>query len=384
MSEISLPRKIFCGKGEFENVGTIAKDMGYKNAFIITDPVMVSLGVAEQLENNLKAQGVSCTVFSDTVPEPTVASIVKAKDIMAGANFDSIIALGGGSVIDSAKAISIWAKFGGEMRDYKFPRIVNELGVPLIAIPTTAGTGSEATRVTVITDETTSEKMMCLGLGFLPTIAVVDYMLTLSCPKRLTADSGIDALTHAVEAYVSKKASPYTDTVALRAMQAIFPSLRTVYTDPSNEEARKNMMFGSMLAGMAFSNASVALVHGMSRPIGAFFHVPHGMSNAMLFPTVTKFSLQANVARYADCARACQMTDSTDDAVAGQIFVDELIKLNQDLEVPTLKEFGADEQTYFDNLETMAEQALASGSPANNPRVPTHQEIVTLYNEIWV
>lgn len=383
IQELSLPRKIYAGENVFNTVGKIAQDFGYKNLFIISDKVMESMGYLDTLKKNLDAESITYDIYTDTVPEPTVASIAPARDIMAQKPYDAVIAIGGGSVIDSAKAIAIWAKYGGEMRDYKFPRIVNELGVPLIAIPTTAGTGSEATKVTVITDENTSEKMMCMGLGFLPTVAVVDYTLTLTCPKRLTADSGIDALTHAVEAYVSQKASTFTDTIALKAMASIFPNLRTVYNTPDDTSARENMMFGSMLAGMAFSNASVALVHGMSRPIGAFFHVPHGMSNAMLFPTITKFSMQSAIGKYADCARVCGMTDTHNDQKAAEIFVHELIKLNQDLEVPSLKQFGADETIYFNSIDTMAEQALASGSPNNNPRIPNKQEIIDLYNDIW-
>ena len=170
------------------------------------------------------------------------------------------------------------------MRDYKFPRIVVESGLPIIAVPTTAGTGSEVTRVTIIADEQTDEKMLCLGIGFMPVAALIDFSLTLSLPARITADTGIDALTHAMEAYVSKKASLYSDSQALEAMRLIGPNLRRAYHDGTDKAAREAMMLGSTLAGVAFSNASVALVHGMSRPIGAHFHVPHGLSNAMLLP----------------------------------------------------------------------------------------------------
>lgn len=176
------------------------------------------------------------------------------------------------------------------MKDYKFLRQVNEPGLPLIAIPTTAGTGSEVTRFTIITDDQADEKMLCCGMGFMPVAALVDYNLTLSLPPLTSADTGIDALTHAMEAYVSQKANLYSDCQAIAAMRLIGPNLRKVYHNTDDHKAREAMMLGSILTGIAFSNASV---HGMSRPISAFFHVPHGLSNAMLLPSVTEFSISA-------------------------------------------------------------------------------------------
>jgi len=270
------------------------------------------------------------------------------------------------------------------MRDYKFPRIVNELGLPIIAIPTTAGTGSEVTKVTIITDESNDEKMMCMGVGFMPLAALVDFNLTLSLPKRTTADTGIDALTHAMEAYVSRKASLYTDSQAIAAMRLIGPNLRRAFHDGTDKIARERVMLGSTLAGIAFSNASVALVHGMSRPIGAAFHVPHGLSNAMLLPAVTEFSIPAAAKRYADCARAIGVAseqDSTD--VANDKLMAELYALNDELEVPTPEMFGISRDEFFRLMPTMAEQALQSGSPGNNPRVPSAEEIIELYKKLW-
>ena len=221
------------------------------------------------------------------------------------------------------------------MRDYRFPRDVSEAGLPLIAIPTTAGTGSEATRFTIITDETSDEKMLCAGLGFMPIAALIDYELTLSLPPRVTADTGIDALTHAIEAYVSRKASLYSDSQALEAMRLLAPNLRTAFHQPDDRAAREAMMLGATLAGIAFSNASVALVHGMSRPIGAFFHVPHGLSNAMLLPAITA-SIPAAPERYADCARAMGVAAQTDGVeVANDKLLAELRAINQELKVPS-------------------------------------------------
>ncbi|MBP6563262.1 MAG: iron-containing alcohol dehydrogenase, partial [Neisseriaceae bacterium] len=282
------------------------------------------------------------------------------------------------------KAIAILGRLGGDIRDYKFPRQVNEQGLPVVAIPTTAGTGSECTRFTIITDEDSQEKMLCVGTGFMPVAAIVDYGLTLSVPPRTTADTGIDALTHAIEAYVSKKANLFSDQQALAAMRLIGPHLARAYHNGGDEVAREAMMLGATLAGLAFSNASVALVHGMSRPIGAFFHVPHGLSNAMLLPSVTAYSLSAAPERYADCAKAMGVALLDDEvAVANQKLLSALVQLNQDLKVPTLADFGVSKSEFDRVVSTMAEQALASGSPANNPRVPSVPELVAMYQALW-
>jgi alcohol dehydrogenase class IV len=383
-AKIVLPRVLQIGAGASSEVGPILKSLGLNNPLIVTDKVMVLLGYIEGLQKSLVESEINADVFDDTVPEPTVASIQAGVKQVRNGNYDCVIALGGGSPIDSAKAIAILGKYGGEMRDYKFPRIVDEPGLPLIAIPTTAGTGSEVTRVTIISDEITDEKMMCLGIGFMPTVALVDYELSISVPARTTADTGIDAMTHAIEAYVSKKASAYTDTQAIAAMKLIGPNLRKVYHNGGDRDAREQMMLGSTLAGAAFSNASVALVHGMSRPIGAAYHVPHGLSNAMLLPAVTEFSIPAAAERYADCARAIGVANESDNTeVANNKLMDELYALNKELQVPSPEEFGIEREHFFNNMQTMAEQALASGSPANNPRVPNAEEIIELYKKLW-
>ena len=383
-NQIIIPSIMQIGSGAIKELGNIMNNMGYKNPLIITDSMMIELGYISRLEEILKSKNIIADIFKDTIPEPTVKSIQDGVNKVKDGNYDSLIALGGGSPIDSAKAISILGKFGGNMKEYKFPRIVDELGIPVLAIPTTAGTGSEVTKFTIISDETTDEKMLCVGKGFMPSVAIVDYELTLSLPKRSTADTGIDALTHAMEAYVSKKANKFSDAQALQAMNLIAPNLRKVFHDGSNREAREKMMLGATLAGVAFSNASVALVHGMSRPIGAFYHVPHGLSNAMLLPSVTEFSIPAATKRYADCARAMEVALKEDsDEDANKKLLIELEDINKELNVPTPKEFGINEKDFMNNLEIMAEQALASGSPGNNPRVPDNKEIINIYKLLW-
>jgi len=382
--QIILPRILQVGAGASQEAGTVVKALECQRPLIVTDKMMVQLGYVARIQESLTALGIHSDVFDDTVPEPTVSSIQAGVEMVRDGSYDSIIAIGGGSPIDSAKAISILGKYGGVMRDYKFPRIVSEPGLPIIAIPTTAGTGSEATRVTIITDETNDEKMLCVGIGFMPTAALVDYELTLSLPARTTADTGIDALTHAMEAYVSKKASLYSDTQAIAAMKLLAPNLRRVFHNGSDRDAREAMMLGSTLAGVAFSNASVALVHGMSRPIGAFYHVPHGLSNAMLLPAVTEYSIPAAPERYADCARAMGVADVSDsDEQANTKLMTELYAINEELQVPTPEQFGISREHFFGNLETMAEQAIGSGSPGNNPRVPSADDIIQIYKKLW-
>lgn len=381
---IVLPRLMEVGAGASGQLARVLQELGCSRPLIVTDRMMVELGYVARIAGQLEEAGIASQCFADTLPEPTAASIRAGVEMVRQGDFDSIVALGGGSPIDSAKAIGILGKFGGEMRDYRFPRDVSEAGLPLIAIPTTAGTGSEATRFTIITDETSDEKMLCAGLGFMPIAALIDYELTLSLPPRVTADTGIDALTHAIEAYVSRKASLYSDSQALEAMRLLAPNLRTAFHEPGNRAAREAMMLGATLAGIAFSNASVALVHGMSRPIGAFFHVPHGLSNAMLLPAITAFSIPAAPERYADCARAMGVATQTDSVeVANDKLLGELRAINQELKVPSPEQFGIARERFFELRATMAKQALASGSPGNNPRVPSEAEIIDLYETVW-
>ncbi|QUM81851.1 iron-containing alcohol dehydrogenase [Moritella sp. 5] len=384
-SQVILPRIMQIGAGASKDIVNVLNNLGVSKPLIITDKMMVKLGYAAQIQNALALSNLAAEIFDDTVPEPTVASIQNGINKAKSGDFDCLIALGGGSPIDSAKAISVLSQFGGEMRDYKVPRVVSEQGLPLIAIPTTAGTGTECTCFTIITDEKNDEKMLCAGVGFMPVAALVDFELTLSLPARITADTGIDALTHAIEAYVSRKSNTFSDSQAISAMKLIAPNLRKTYHDGNDKTARENIMLGSTLAGMAFSNASVALVHGMSRPIGAAFHVPHGLSNAMLLPAVTAFSIPAAPERYADCAKAIGIANESDstDVANGKLIV-ELKALNVELNVPTPAEFGIEGAKYFDLLPTMAKQALASGSPNNNPRVPSIDEMIAIYKEIWV
>jgi len=376
----SAPREIVFGEDSLSHLNYIEG----KRAFIVSDPVLKQLGIVARIEGLLHDAGFETCTFAEVEPEPSLQTVKRGAKEAQAFEPDWIVALGGGSPMDTAKAVAVLARHGGPMRRYKAPHLQDEAGLPVIAIPTTAGTGSEATRFTIVTDESSDEKMLCIGLAYLPVAALVDYELTLTKPKRLTADTGIDALTHAIEAYVSRRSNLFSDGLALQAMRLIAPNLRRVWTDPGDRAAREAMMLGATQAGIAFSNSSVALVHGMSRPIGAHFHVAHGLSNAMLLPAVTAYSASGAIDRYATCARAMGVAKAgTGDEAAVEALVAELRALNDDLDVPSPQEYGLDAARWEALIPTMAQQALASGSPGNNPRVPGAEEIAVLYREVW-
>jgi alcohol dehydrogenase class IV len=383
--ELHLPPDIEVGGGVSERAGELARGIGLRRVLVVTDPVMVDSGVAGALVERLEDAGIATATFSDIRGEPTTDYVEAGIAVLREHGADGVLAVGGGSPLDTAKAISIMATNEGPLPEYLGYHKIPQPGLPLIAVPTTAGTGSEVTRVTVITDTARDVKMMILSDHLLPRVALADYKLTLTCPPGLTANVGVDSLTHAIESYVSAKANPVTDSFALKAARLIGENLRRAQRDGGDEEAREALMLGAMLAGAAFSNASVALVHGMSRPIGAHFHVPHGLSNAVLLPTVTRWSIDGARARYATVAREMGLAASgSSDEAASQALVEELDALNADLSVPRLGELEGVERDHFDRVKRdMAEAALASGSPGFNPRVPTADEVVALYDEAW-
>jgi alcohol dehydrogenase class IV len=381
---ISLPRILRIGRGAVGEIGVVLTELGLHRPLVVTDTFLVGTGAVERLTGVLTAAGLAPAVFSGTVPDPTTDSLAPGVQAVLDHRADVVIGFGGGSPMDTAKAVATLAVQGGQMRDHKAPARNLGPALPVVAVPTTAGSGSEATQFTVITDSASDEKMLCPGPAFLPVAAVIDADLTLSMPPRLTADTGIDALTHAVEAYVGRRSNPFSDSLALTAIATIGRFLRRAYADGGDVPAREAMMLAATQAGIAFSNASVALVHGMSRPIGAHFHVAHGLSNAMLFPAVTAFSVHAATARYADCARALGVaTDADADLAAADALVDALRSLCVDLAVPTPRAYGIGLDDWTRLTPLMAEQALASGSPANNPVVPDAAQIEQLYAEVY-
>ena len=382
--EIRIPSILKIGGGSFAEVSVLLLRLGCKWPLLVTDPFMMRTELAGRLQQQIRVAGLSCAIFHETLPDPTTRIVEEGARVFVAGGHDSLVSLGGGSPIDTAKAIGMLAGNGGRVRDFKTPNVPPVAGPPHVAVPTTAGTGSEVTRFTVITDIETEEKMLVAGDVLLPTAAVVDYELTMTMPARLTADTGTDSLTHAIEAFVSRRANPFTDALALAAMKTIWRELPISFHEPGNHKAREAMMLAATQAGIAFSNASVALVHGMSRPLGAHFHVPHGLSNAMLLPAVTAFSVEAASGRYAECARTMGLAnaDTPDGVAAGQL-IRSLYTRNAELEVPSPRQFGIEHDRYLALIPTMAAQALASGSPQNNPRVATAGEIEALYRHVW-
>jgi alcohol dehydrogenase class IV len=382
--EIRIPSILQIGGGSFSTVGALLLRLRSRRPLIVTDPFLMKSQLAAKLAKQIRDAGLSCEIFHETVADPTTKVVEAGVDAFKRGGHDSLVSLGGGSPIDTAKAIGMLFANQGKVRDYRVPQSIPLPGPTHVAIPTTAGTGSEVTRVTVIIDSESGEKMLLAGDHLQPSAAVVDYELTLTMPARLTADTGTDSLTHAIEAFVSRKANPFTDALALSAMKTIWRELPTSFREPGNLQAREAMMLAATQAGIAFSNASVALVHGMSRPLGAHFHIPHGLSNAMLLPVVTAFSVQSACDRYAVCARVMGVAQAhqSDEAAAAQL-VGALHSRNKELQVPSPKEWGVPEEQYFALLGTMAMQALASGSPANNPRIATAIEIEQIYMQAW-
>ena len=385
VNRLDLPAAIIHGGGSRERIGELAKELGGTRALLVTDPGVIALGFAGAVERGLVDAGLDVCVFSEVQPDPTDENVAAGVKALEEHRADIVIALGGGSPIDTAKVIAVRPTNPGPLADFMGLHKVSNPGLPLIAVPTTAGTGSEATKVAVITDTVRNVKMMMLSAPLLPRAAVVDYDLSMSMPKPLTAAVGVDTLTHGIEAYVSKKANAMTDPIALSCIGLVGRHLKAAWSNPEDCAAREGMMLAACQGGMAFSNSSVCLVHGMSRPIGAVFHVPHGLSNAVLLPTVTEYSWSESASRYAEVARALNCADDKmSDEQACESLIDWLRKLNDDLELPRLSGcHGVSREIFERQVEKMASDALASGSPANNPRVPSVEEIVELYHSAW-
>ena len=382
IGRVQSPKIIRIGGGVAKEVAAVLKQLDLSKPLLVTDTNLVSHGYVDFIVKILKKHGIICGIFSGVIEDPTDECVYAGLDQFKSDDYDCIIGLGGGSPMDTAKAISFMSVNTGRVRDYKPPYQIDLCGPPIILIPTTGGTGSELTRWCVITDTEKSEKYNLSGLACVATAAIIDWTFTTTKPWRITADTAVDSLTHAIEAYVSTKAFEYTDVFALSAMPAIVGNVRIACKEPENAKARESLMLAASQAGMAFSNSSVALVHGMSRPIGAHFHVAHGLSNAMLLPKITEFSIEGNKTRYATCARAMNWAKEEDsNATACSKLVENLYILNEDLKVPSPRSLGhsANQETF----KLMASQALASGSPQNNPRVPTEDQIIQLYDEVW-
>jgi len=384
-AQFNVPSTILVAGGASQQLAAQAARLGGRRALLVTDATMVASGLAQRCVDQLAAANIPATVFSGVKPDPTDENVRDGLAVLRETNCDFVIGLGGGSPMDAAKVIAVAATNDAPLREFAGYHRIARAGLPLVCIPTTAGTGSEVTKVAVITDTERDVKMMMLDVHLLARVALVDFELSLTMPAPLTAHVGVDTLTHGIEAFVSKKANPLTDPLALECIRLTAANLFTAWEEPGNRPAREAMMLAACLGGMAFANSSVCLVHGMSRPIGAMFHLAHGLSNALLLPTLTHWSLPGAVTRYAQIARLVgTAANGAPDETAAASLPDYLGKLNARLGIGRLRDFVKVDRVAFEQkLPAMADAALASGSPQNNPVVPTADEIIELYRQAW-
>lgn len=380
--EFIMPEKIVSGSNALEDAKGHFAELGSK-ALIVTDEVMVKLGNVDILVRALEEQNIAYSIFSGISGEPTDVMISAGLDLYQEEKCDFFIALGGGSPIDSMKAIAVLSANGGSISDYMGKTIKGKLP-PMAAVPTTAGTGSEATQFTIITDTKKDIKMLLKGTVLMPDLAVIDPPFTMTAPPKITAAAGLDALTHAMEAYTSRKAQPLSDGFALSAVKRIFTWLPKAFHDGNDEKAREEMSLAALEAGIAFNNASVTLVHGMSRPIGALFHVAHGISNAMLLKECFRFALDGAYDRFAVMAREIGAAGGNDsDEAAGKAFLEALTGICKEVEIPALAGYGIDREAFFAAIDKMAADAMASGSPSNTRKEMTQEDVAEIYRRLW-
>lgn len=381
-SKFIMPKQVISGADALGQSKEVIRTLGTK-ALVVSGKVMNRIGNVRIVTDLLDEIGIGWAVYDDITGEPDDVMIDGGVEAYKANGCDFLIAIGGGSPMDSMKAIGALITNPGKVADYMGKEIMNPLP-PMVAIPTTAGTGSEATQFTIITDTKTSIKMLLKGTVLIPDVAIVDASFTVSSPKSVTNATGLDALTHAVEGYTSKKASPLTDVFAMDAVKRIFKYLPRAYADGEDMEAREEMILAALEAGVVINNSSVTLVHGMSRPIGANFHVPHGLSNAMLLKVCLTFALDGTYERFADLGRAIgAATEKENDETAAKAFLAAIIKLCETLEVPTLAEYGVDKEAFFEVMDKMADDAIVSGSPGNTRKTTTKEDVLKMYKELW-
>lgn len=352
-------------------------------ALILTGPNLLKSGCCQPLERVLRSEKIEYVFYSDICEEPDDKMVNDALEVYQKNRCNFLIALGGGSPMDLMKAVGTLAKHGGRISDYMEKSIDGELP-PMVAIPTTAGTGSEATQFSIITDSDSQIKMLLKGRALMPKYAIIDPGFTLTMPPSVTAATGLDALCHCVEAYTSRKAQPLADTFAVSAVKRIFRYLSVCYKESNNEAARMQMSLAALEAGIAFNNASVTLIHGMSRPIGALFHIPHGISNAMLMEECLAYALPGAYERFAALGKSIGAAAPGDDEkTASEKFLFRVRQLKEELKIPPLSAQGVGKEQYFASLNKMAQDALDSGSPANTIREVSKEDMIDIYKRVW-
>ncbi|MFS2157616.1 L-threonine dehydrogenase [Pseudomonas sp. Pseusp122] len=376
-STFFIPSVNMMGIGSLNEAMDAIRKYGFRHALIVTDAGLAKAGVADKVATLLREQDINATIFDGAKPNPTVSNVEKGLEKLKLSGADFIISLGGGSPHDCAKGIALVAANGGEISDYEGVDQSAKPQLPLIAINTTAGTASEMTRFCIITDETRHVKMAIVDRNVTPLLSVNDPALMAAMPKGLTAATGMDALTHAIEAYVSTAATPITDACALKAVELISANLRTAVANGSDMPARENMAYAQFLAGMAFNNASLGYVHAMAHQLGGFYDLPHGVCNAVLLPHVESFNASVCPARLKDVATAMgidtQRLDNTEGAAAA---IAAIRKLSGDIGIPGgLAELGAK----ADDIPTLAANAMKDACGFTNPRPANQGEIEEIF-----
>lgn len=379
--KFTMPGTVWLGENALRSAGDDICKLG-KRALVVTGNAMVRQGHIKKLTELLEKHQVNWVLYSDISGEPTDSMVEAGTKLYYQEQCDFVIGFGGGSPLDAAKAIALMARsklplsecMGREI-DWRIP--------PIAAIPSTAGTGSEVTQFTIITDTKSSVKMLLKGSSLMPAVAVIDPIFTIEAPENVTVATGLDALTHAVEAYTSKRAFEQSDRYSLSAIKRIFKYLPMAVKEPDHLLYREQMSLAAYEAGVGFNNSSVTLVHGMSRPIGVLFHVPHGLSNAMLLKECLAFALDGATERFAVIARVIGVAIEKDcDRTAAESFMQALEELLQILHVPTLNEYGISREEFVNSIPKMAADAMESGSPANTRKEVSIVDIETIYNEV--
>lgn len=362
-----LPTRIEVGKGILSKLADFMKQtVKGKRILIITDPGIQKAGIVEPILAALLKEGYELSIFDQVQPNPKDIDCVAGGKMAQEFCADAILAVGGGSVLDSAKMIAVLHTHGGTPQDYEGRGKIHREVTPIIAVPTTAGTGSEVTRSSVITDTKRHFKMTIKDVKLAPALAIVDPETTYRLPAAITASTGMDALVHAIEAYTCQVANPISDSLALGAMERIYPWLRMAVADGGNSEARYQMMVGSLIAGMAFSHADVASVHCMAEALGGLYDTPHGVANSIFLPVVTAYNAPCDPVKHARVARACGLpVQGMTDEEAARCLVEAMDQLGKDIGIPTLRSLGYVREEDFPRL---AEASFENGSTPSNAR----------------
>ena len=376
----SVPQNIIVGRGSLAKLPEVAEKSGGKKAFIISGPHLNKMGIVQSCVDALKAKGIESSVFTETEGNPSVETVDKASAAYKESGADFIVALGGGSPMDVAKAVGVVARYGGSITEYEGADKVPGDIIPLIAVPTTAGTGSEVTAFSVITDHSRNYKLTVFSYKLIPSYAILDAELLTTAPASVAAACGIDAMVHALEAYISTAASPFSDAMAEKALELIGANIRCYAANRGDIEAAENMLVGSLFAGIAFSSARLGDVHAMSHPVSAYFNVPHGVANAILLPTIVEYNMLADKGKYLNIYNYIAELPAAPEEFTADMLVDELLNLNESLGIPAgLEEAGVTK----DKFDAMADDAMKSGNIAVNPRSTTKKDVLALYEKAF-